>query len=78
MARTDVYRMVKRRAAQAGLSERISCHSFRATGITPFLANGGSLEVAQALAGHESPSTTKLYDRRPFRVTPAELERIGL
>ena len=78
MARTDVYRMVKRRAAQAGLSDQISCHSFRATGITAFLANGGSLELAQALAGHESPNTTKLYDRRPFRATLAELKRIGI
>jgi hypothetical protein len=41
-----------------------SPHSFRATGITNFLENGGTLEVAQRIAGHADSRTTKLYDRR--------------
>ena len=56
--------MIQRRAEAAGIKTRISCHSFRATGITTYLQNGGKLEVAQAMAGHESARTTGLYDRR--------------
>ena len=40
----------------------IGCHTFRATGITAYLANGGALEHAQEMAVHGSPRTTKLYD----------------
>jgi hypothetical protein len=56
--------MIKRRAREAGLSEEIGCHTFRATGITAYLENGGTIDKAQAIAAHESPRTTKLYDRR--------------
>ncbi|WP_382164093.1 hypothetical protein [Hydrogenophaga sp. ANAO-22] len=51
-------------------------HSMRATGITAYLKNGGSLEIAQQLAGHASPVTTKVYDRRTDEVSAAEVERI--
>ena len=54
----------------------ISCHSLRATGITIYLNNGGSLEKAQALAGHRRLQTTKLYDRRDDLVTMTEVERV--
>ena len=43
---------------------KLGCHVFRATGITAYLEAGGTLEKAQAMAAHESPRTTKLYDRR--------------
>ena len=76
MTRRDSLRMVKRRIAAAGLSPRICCHSFRATGITAYLENGGTIEKAQAIAGHESPRTTKLYDRTSDEVTLDEVERI--
>jgi integrase len=68
--------MVKRRARAAGLPEKICCHSFRATGITTFLENGGTIEKAQAIAAHESPRTTKLYDRTSDEITLDEIERI--
>ena len=55
--------MIRRRAAAAGIAAEIGCHTFRATGITAYLANGGALEHAQEMAAHESPRTTKLYDR---------------
>ena len=61
MTRTDVLRMVKRRALEAGLPYSNCCHTFRATGITAYLENGGTIENAQAIAAHESPRTTKLY-----------------
>ena len=55
--------MIQRRAADVGLRLKIGCHTFRATGITSYLESGGTLENAQAMAAHESLSTTKLYDR---------------
>jgi site-specific recombinase XerD len=76
MTRRDVLRMVKRRARTVGLSERICCHTFRATGITAYLENGGTIEKAQAIAAHESPRTTKLYDRTSDGITLDEIERI--
>jgi integrase len=76
MTRNDGYRMVRRRAAGAGIGTRIGCHTFRATGITEYLKNGGKLEVAQQMANHESARTTGLYDRRNDQVSLDEVERI--
>ncbi len=78
MTRGDALRMVKRRAKAAGLPENICCHSFRATGITAYLENGGTIENAQAIAAHESPRTTKLYDRTSDEITLDEIERISI
>jgi integrase len=47
MQQADVYRMIGRRAKDAEVHTKIGCHSFRATGITEYLQNGGKLEVAQ-------------------------------
>jgi integrase/recombinase XerD len=74
----DVYRMIKRRCRQAELGATANCHTFRATGITAYLLNGGSLENAQAIAAHESPRTTKLNDRTSDEITLDEIERIGI
>jgi site-specific recombinase XerD len=63
MSQPDAWRMIRRRAAAAGIAAPIGCHTFWATGITAYLANGGALEHAQEMAAHESPRTTKLYDR---------------
>lgn len=76
MHRTDVLRMIKRRARAAGLPSSTCCHTFRATGITAYLENGGTIEKAQQIAAHESPRTTKLYDRRNDELTLDEIERI--
>jgi integrase len=78
MARTDVFRMIKRRAKAAGLPSTISCHTFRATGITAYLDNGGTIENAQTIAAHESPRTTKLYDHTSDKLTLDEIERIAI
>ena len=78
MSRTDALRMIKRRSKEAGLSARVCCHTFRATGITAYLENGGTLEHAQAIAAHESPRTTKLYDRTSDQITLDEVERIQI
>jgi site-specific recombinase XerD len=76
MRRRDVLRMIKRRADEIGITRRICCHTFRATGITAYIQNNGSLEIAQAIAAHSSPRTTKLYDRRQDQLTLDEIERI--
>lgn len=76
MHRTDVLRMIKRRADHIGLPPNVCCHTFRATGITAYLENGGSLEHAQRIAAHESARTTKLYDRTGDQVSLDEIERI--
>lgn len=76
MTQTDAYRMVRRRALAAGIRTKIGNHSFRATGITEYLRNGGKLEIAQQMANHESARTTGLYDRRTDQVSLDEVERI--
>ena len=78
MDRHDAIRMVKRRAQDAGVSEQIGCHTFRATGITTYLQNKGTLEFAQKLACHESARTTGLYDRRDDEVSLDEIEKITI
>jgi len=78
ITRTDVLRMVKRRALGAALPSSTCCHTFRATGITAYLENGGTIENAQAIAAHESPRTTKLYDRTSDEITLDEVERIAI
>ena len=75
LGRRAVLAMIKRRAA-AGLPATTCCHTFRATGITAYLSNGGTLEHAQRIAGHSSPKTTKLYDRTADAVSLDEIERI--
>ncbi len=78
LTRRDAYRMVKRRQKDAGIETAIGCHTFRATGITNYLLNGGTLEKAQQLANHESARTTKLYDRRDDKPSLDEIERITI
>jgi integrase len=70
--------MVRKRALAAGIMARIGNHSFRATGITAYLANGGTLEHAQSMAAHESPRATKLYDRSGDEITLEEVERLAI
>src|SRR6476660_4493907 len=74
MNRVDAYRMVRRRTADAGFKIKLGCHVFRATGITAYLEAGGTLENAQAMAAHESPRTTKLYDRTGDEITLDEVD----
>jgi integrase len=63
-------------AAAAGIQTKIGNHSFRATGITAYLKNGGTLEMAAAMANHASTRTTQLYDRRSDAMSLDEVERI--
>ena len=78
MWQQDAYRMIQRPATEAGLKTRIGNHTFRATGITAYLKNNGTLEAAQQIANHESPRTTKLYDRRNEEISLDEAEKISI
>ena len=74
--RREIQEGLKRRLRDAGLSTIYSNHSFRAAGITNYLENDGTLEVAQRIAGHADSRTTKLYDRRGQKVLLEDMERI--
>jgi site-specific recombinase XerD len=78
MHRVDAWRMIQRRSGELGMEVKIGCHTFRATGITAYLEAGGTLENAQLMAAHESPRTTKLYDRTGDEITLDEVERITI
>jgi integrase len=75
LSRTDAYRMI-RRALAAGICTQIGNRTFRATGITEYQRNGGTLEIAQRMANHESARTTGLRDRQDDQVNLDEAERI--
>lgn len=64
LGQPDEWRMLRRRAVAAGVTTKIGAHTFRATGITACLQNGGRLEVARQMANRDSPRTTSLYDQR--------------
>jgi site-specific recombinase XerD len=68
--------MIQRRAKSAAILTHVGNHTFRATGVTAYLKNGGTLERAAQMANHASTRTTQLYDRRAEEVTLDEVERI--
>jgi len=76
LPQANAYAMIRRRAAAAGIETKLGNHSFRATGITAYLKNGGTLEKAAAMANHASTRTTQLYNRRRDEVSLDEVERI--
>ncbi len=76
MSQPDAYGMIRRRAKAAGIGTKVGNHTFRATGITAYLKNGGTLEKAAAMANHASTKTTQLYDRRRDEMSLDEVERI--
>jgi len=76
LPQANAFQMVRRRAAAAGIGTAIGNHSFRATGITAYLKNGGTLEKAAAMANHASTRTTQLYDRRHDAISLDEVERV--
>jgi site-specific recombinase XerD len=76
LPQANAYAMIQRRAEKAGIDTAVCCHTFRATGITAYLKNGGTLERAAHMANHSSTRTTQLYDRRSDDVSLDEVERI--
>jgi site-specific recombinase XerD len=78
LPQSNAHAMICRRAASAGIKTTIGNHTFRATGITAYLKNGGQLETAAAMANHASTRTTQLYDRRADDVSLDEVERVRI
>lgn len=78
LQRRKALEMVKKRAAAAGLTDRLCNHSFRATGITAFIAGGGTVDKARQMAAHASTKTTELYNRTGDEITLDEVERIAI
>jgi site-specific recombinase XerD len=78
LKRYNAWAAIRKRAKAAGFLTPVGCHTWRATGITIYLENDGRLEYARQKAGHESPRTTKLYDRTKYKITLSEVERIRL
>jgi site-specific recombinase XerD len=76
LPQANAWAMVQRRALAAGIATKIGNHTFRATGITAYLKNGGTLERAATMANHASTRTTQLYDRRSDDITLDEVERV--
>ena len=76
LPQANAWAMVQRRAITAGIATHIGNHTFRATGITAYLKNGGTLERAANMANHASTRTTQLYDRRSDDITLDEVERV--
>src|ERR1700730_11639719 len=76
LPQANAYPMIQRPARAAKISTRIGNHTFRATGVTAYLTNGGTLEKAARMANHASTRTTQLYDRRSEEVSLDEVERI--
>ncbi|NEP19773.1 MAG: tyrosine-type recombinase/integrase [Leptolyngbya sp. SIO4C1] len=78
LQRQEAWAMIKRRALAAEVNTEACNHTFRASGITNFLHNGGSRDNAQRIAAHEDVRTTALYDRRGDTISLDEIERIRL
>ena len=78
LSQSLTWEMIQRRVRAAGLLTSACNHTFRATGITAYLKNGGTIERAAAMATHASTRTTQLYDRRPDDVTIEDVERIRI
>ncbi len=76
LSQANAYAMTQRRAKSSGITTRVGNHTFRATGVTAYLKNGGTLERAAQMANHASTRTTQLYDRRAEEVTLDEVERV--
>jgi len=78
LPQANAYAMIQRRAKAAGVATRVGNHTFRATGLTAYLDNGGTLEKAARMANHASIRTTQLYDRRAEQVTLDDVERVSI
>ena len=76
LPQANAYAMIQRRARAAEITTKLGNHAFRATGVTAYLKNGGTLEKAAQMANHASTRTTQLYDRRAEVVTLDEVERL--
>lgn len=59
--RTNVWRLVRKYARLAGLSQHVSPHTLRHCFATHLLAGGADLRIVQELLGHVDVTTTQIY-----------------
>ena len=59
LSQPNAYAMIRRRALAAEITTKIGNHTFRATDVTAYLKNGGTLEKAEQMANHASTRTTR-------------------
>lgn len=78
MTGNDIYKMMRRRAARAGIGTGISPHSFRVAIATDLHEQGVPTDEIQMLLGHSDVRTTNLYKRNRRGVTRNLVERIRL
>jgi site-specific recombinase XerC len=78
LTQQDAYRLIQRHALRAGIRTRVGNHSMRATGITDYLRNDGSLAEARKMANHADTRTTQLYDRREDTASLDEYGKVGI
>ncbi|MCQ2752899.1 MAG: tyrosine recombinase [Bacilli bacterium] len=61
LSRQYFFKLVKKYAAQVGISENISPHTLRHSFATHMLENGAKLISVQEMLGHENLATTQIY-----------------
>lgn len=72
LTRVMIFTIIKNLAAQAGITKKISPHTFRHSFATHLVEGGADLRAVQEMLGHESILTTEIYthlDREYLRET---------
>jgi len=59
--RTNIWRVVRKHAAAAGITTKLSPHTLRHCFATHLLAGGADLRIVQELLGHADVTTTQIY-----------------